>query len=73
LVVSEKTKRGLELSVTALFVLILLLVGAVLIFSEGTASAKQIATLCLLRGEVAVQHGDDALEPGEEGDSLREG
>ena len=71
--VSEKTKRGLELSVTALFVVALLLVGAVLIFSGGTASAKQIATLRLLGGEVAVQHGDDALEPGEEGESLREG
>ena len=70
---SETTKRGFELSVTALFVLALLLVGAVLIFSDGTASAKQIATLRLLGGEVAVQHGDDALEPGEEGESLREG
>ena len=70
---SEKTNRGLELSVTTLFVLALLLVGAVLIFSDGTASAKQIATLRLLGGEVAVQHGDDALEPGEEGESLREG
>ena len=70
---SEKTKRGLELSVTALFVLALLSIGAVLIFSDGIASAKQIATLRLLGGEVAVQHGDDALEPGEEGESLREG
>ena len=70
---SEKTERGLELSVTTLFVLALVLVGAVLIFSGGTASAKQIATLRLLGGEVAVQHGDDALEPGEEGESLREG
>ena len=70
---SEKTKRGLELSVTALFVLALVLVGAVLIFSGGTASAKQIATLRLFGGEVAVQHGDDALEAGEEGESLREG
>jgi len=71
--VSEKTKRGLELSVTALFVLALLSVGTVLIFSDGTASAKQFATLRLLGGEVAVQHGDDALQPGEEGESLREG
>lgn len=72
---SEKTKRGLEVSVTAVFVLALLLVGAVLIFSDGTASAKQIATLRLLGGEVAVQHGDDttALRPGEDGGSLREG
>ena len=70
---SEKTKRGLELSVTAVFILALLLVGAVLIFSEGTASAKQIATLRLLGGEVAVQHGGDARQPGEEGESLREG
>jgi hypothetical protein len=73
LVVSEKTKRGFELSVTALFVLALVLLGAVLIFSGGTASAKQVATLRLLGGEVAVQHGDDALEPGEEGESLSEG
>ena len=70
---SEKTKRGLELSVTALFVLALLSVGTVLIFSDGTASAKQFATLRLLGGEVAVQHGDDALQPGEEGESLLEG
>lgn len=70
---SEKTKRGFELSVTALFVLALVLLGAVLIFSGGTASAKQVATLRLLGGEVAVQHGDDALEPGEEGESLSEG
>jgi PKD repeat protein len=74
LVVYEKTKRGLELSVTAVFVLALLLVGAVLIFSDGTASAKQIATLRLLGGEVAVQHGDDASpQPGDDGGSLREG
>ena len=70
---SEKTRRSFELSVSALFALALVMVGAVLIFSGGTASAKQIATLRLLGGEVAVQHGDDALEPGEEGESLREG
>jgi PKD repeat protein len=70
---TEKTKRGLELSVTAVFALALLLVGAVLIFSGGTASAKQIATLRLLGGEVAVQHGDVALRPGDDGESLREG
>ena len=70
---SEKTKRGLEVSITAVFVLALLLVGAVLIFSDGTASAKQFATLRLLGGEVAVQTGSDAFATGEEGKSLREG
>ena len=45
---SEKTKRGLEVSITAVFALALLLVGAVLVFSGGTATAKQFATLRLL-------------------------
>ncbi len=70
---SEKTKRGLEISITAVFVLALLLVGAVLIFSGGTASAKQFATLRLLGGQVAVQRGNGAFETGEDGMSLREG
>jgi PKD repeat protein len=70
---SEKTKRGLEISITAVFVLALLLVGAVLVFSGGTASAKQFATLRLLDGQVAVQRGSGAFETGEDGTSLREG
>ena len=70
---SETTKRGLEISITAVFVLALLLVGAVLIFSGGTASAKQFATLRLLGGQVAVQRGNGAFETGEDGTSLREG
>jgi PKD repeat protein len=70
---SEKTNRGLEISITAVFVLALLLVGAVLIFSGGTASAKQFATLRLLGGQVVVQRGSGAFETGEEGTSLREG
>ena len=70
---SEKTRRGLEISITAVFVLALLLVGAVLIFSGGTASAKQFATLRLLGGQVAVQRGSGAFETGEDGMSLREG
>jgi PKD repeat protein len=49
------------------------LVGAVLIFSGGTASAKQFATLRLLGGQVAVQRGNGAFETGEDGTSLREG
>ena len=70
---SEKTRRGLEISITAVFVLALLLVGAVLVFSGGTASAKQFATLRLLGGQVAVQTGSGAFETGEDGTSLREG
>ena len=70
---SEKTRRGLEISITAVFVLALLLVGAVLIFSGGTASAKQFATLRLLAGQVAVQRGNGAFETGQDGTSLREG
>ena len=54
-------------------VLALLLVGAVLIFSGGTASAKQFATLRLLGGQVAVQRGTGVFETGEDGTSLREG
>jgi PKD repeat protein len=49
------------------------LVGAVLIFSGGTASAKQFATLRLLDGQVAVQRGNGAFETGQDGTSLREG
>jgi hypothetical protein len=49
------------------------LVGAVLIFSGGTASAKQFATLRLLDGEVAVQRGNGAFATGQDGMSLREG
>jgi PKD repeat protein len=71
--VSEKTKRRLEISITAVFVLALLLVGAVLIFSGGTASAKQIATLRLFGGQVEVQHAAGAFQTGVEGASLREG
>ena len=56
-----------------MFVLALLLVGAVLIFSGGTASAKQIATLRLFGGQVELQHGNGAFNLGEEGASLREG
>ncbi len=70
---SETTKRGLEISVTAAFTLALLLVGAILIFSGGTASAKQIATLRLFGGQVAVQHGSGAFVGGEDGASLLEG
>jgi PKD repeat protein len=70
---SEKSNRGLEISITAVFALALLLVGAVLIFSSGTASAKQFATLRLLGGQVAVQRGSGAFETGEDGTSLREG
>src|SRR5262245_66379630 len=72
--VSEKSKRRLEFSISAVFVLALLLVGAVLIFSGGTASAKQIATLHLFGGQVDVQaKGSDAFEPGTEGQSLHGG
>lgn len=70
---SEKMRRGLELSVTAVFVLALLLVGGVLIFSGGTASAKQVATLRIAEGTVDVQRGSDAFRPAGQGQALREG
>jgi len=49
------------------------LVGAVLIFSGGTASAKQFATLRLLDGQVGIQRGNGTFETGQDGASLREG
>ena len=71
---SEKSKRRLEFSITAVFVLALLLVGAVLIFSGGTASAKQIATLRISGGLVEVHSmGSDAFQPGTNEQSLHEG
>lgn len=71
---SERSKRGLELSITAVFVLALLLVGAVLIFSGGTAAAKQFATLRVVGGAVDVQaRGSDAFESATDGQSLHEG
>lgn len=70
---SETSKRRLEVSITAAFVLALVLVAAVLIFSGGSATAKQIATLRILGGQVEVQHEGESLQPGEEGESLREG
>jgi PKD repeat protein len=72
--VSEKSKRRLEFSITAVFMLALLLVGAVLIFSGGTASAKEFATLHLFGGRVDVQrNGSDSFERGMENASLHEG
>lgn len=71
---SEKTRRSLEMSITGVFVLALLLVGAVLVFTGGAASAKQFATLHLLGGQVDVRQSDgDAFVPGTEGVSLHEG
>ena len=70
---SEKTRRGFELSITAVFVLALLLVGAVLIFSGGTASAEQFATLRPFGGQVEVQHDGEAFRLGAPGEALREG
>jgi PKD repeat protein len=71
---SEKSKRRLELSITAVFVLALLLVGAVLIFTGGAASAKQIATLHLFGGTVDVRKGGSGdFRPVAEGASLHEG
>lgn len=71
---SEKSARRLELSITAAFVLALLLVGAVLIFTGGEASAKQIATLHLFGGTVDVRQGGSGdFQPATEGASLHEG
>lgn len=70
---SEKTRRGLELSVTAIFVCALLLIGPVLIFSGGPVTAKQIATLRLFGGQVEIAHGDGSFAIGAPGASLREG
>jgi PKD repeat protein len=72
--VSEKAKRRLEFSITAVFVLALLLVGAVLIFSGGTASAEQVATLDIGGGVVEVKpKGSVAFQPGTDEQSLHEG
>jgi PKD repeat protein len=72
--VSEKAKRRLEFSITAVFMLALLLVGAVLIFSGGTASAEQVATLDIGGGVVEVKpKGSDAFQPGTDEQSLHEG
>lgn len=71
---SERSKRGLELSITAVFVLALFLVGAVLIFSGGTAAAKQFATLRVVGGTVDVQaRGSDTFGSATDGQSLHEG
>jgi len=72
--VSEKAKRRLEFSMTAVFVLALLLVGAVLIFSGGSAAAKQFATLRIVGGTVDVRaNGSEAFESSSNGQSLHEG
>ena len=71
---SDKAKRRLEFSITAVFMLALLLVGAVLIFSGGTASAEQVATLDIGAGVVEVQpKGSDAFRLGNDEQSLHEG
>ena len=62
-----KRRRGLP-------IIALLLLGALAASAcTGTATAKQIATLRIYEGQVEVQQGDAAPQPGEEGASLSEG
>jgi PKD repeat protein len=71
--VSEKARKRLEVSVSAVFVLAVLMVAAVLIFPGGSATANQIATLRILGGQVEISHEGDGARLGQDGDSLREG
>ena len=70
---SEKARRRLEVSISAAFVLAVLMVAAVLVFSGGSATAKQVATLRILGGQVDVAHDGALAEVGEDGESLHEG
>jgi len=71
--VSDKTKRRVEASLSAIFILSLIMVGSVLIFSGGSATARQIATLRILDGIVEVRHGGGTSQPAIDGESLRAG
>lgn len=70
---SRRADRRLEMSVTAVFVVAVLLVAVVLVFSGGLATAKQIATLRLFGGRVDVEREDGTIEEGTAGESLHEG
>jgi hypothetical protein len=63
-------KRRLQLSITALFLLGVLVAASA---CTGTATAKQIATLRIFEGQVEVQQGEGAPQAGEDGASLNEG
>ncbi len=51
----------------------LLLVGIVLVFVGSSATAKQFATLNVLRGQVEIQRASGAVEVGRDGEALRQG
>ena len=70
---SDKAKRRVEASLSAMFVLALFLVAAVLMFSGGSATARQIATLRILDGSVQVRHESGSVQLAKEGESLRAG
>src|SRR5262245_9115208 len=71
--VSDKAKRRVEAVLSAIFVISLLLVAPALIFSGGSATARQIATLRILDGIVEVRHGGGTSQPAIDGESLRAG
>ena len=70
---SDKTKRRVEASLSAIFVISLLLAATVLVFSGGSATARQIATLRILGGSVEVRHDGGSIQPARDGESLRSG
>lgn len=70
---SDKTKRRVETSLSAIFALSLVLVAFVLMFSGGSATARQIATLKILDGQVEVRHDGESARTARDGESLREG
>ncbi len=70
---TEEAKRRLERSASAVFLCALLLVGVVLVFVGSSATAKQFATLDVLRGQVEIQRASGALEVGRDGEALRQG
>ncbi|HET7236409.1 MAG TPA: FecR domain-containing protein [Actinomycetota bacterium] len=67
---TREAKRRLQLSITGSLLLLVLLVASA---CTGTATAKQVATLRILEGQVEVQEGDADPAPGVDGASLNEG
>ena len=64
---SDKAKRRVEAVLSAIFVLSLFFVAAVLIFSGGSATARQFATLRILDGSVQVLHDSGSVQLAKEG------
>ncbi|HET9311694.1 MAG TPA: PKD domain-containing protein, partial [Actinomycetota bacterium] len=70
---SDKAKRRVEAVLSAIFVLSLFFVAAVLIFSGGSATARQFATLRILDGSVQVRHDGGSVQLANDGEALRAG